>query len=67
MSRIENFIEEVEGGRYLTLVTGFIPVVDEAIPALKRISEIFPELHINPDKELKILIHTRASFNAQNN
>ena len=67
MSRIENFIEKVESGRYITFITGIKPGKDLTIKDMQKFSNMFPELHIDPEKELKVVTHARASFNAQNN
>jgi len=66
MSGIEKFIEDVENERFITLYSGIMPS-DVDGSGLKRLHKKFPELKIDLEKERRIIIHTRASFNAENN
>jgi hypothetical protein len=67
MTKIENFIKEVEKEVGVALDSGILPDADKDRPVLERLSKKYPELEIDPEKEQKIILHAKLFLNAHNN
>ncbi|KKR38062.1 hypothetical protein A2361_01065 [Candidatus Woesebacteria bacterium RIFOXYB1_FULL_40_26] len=68
MTKIENFIREVEAEAGVALDSGIVPPDPKRErPVLERLNKKYPELGINPEKEQKIRMHARLLLNAHNN
>ena len=68
MTKIENFIREVEAEAGVALDSGIVqPDPKRERPVLERLNKKYPELGINPEKEQKIRMHARLLLNAHNN
>lgn len=68
MVEIKNFLSEVEAEVRVAITSGiFPPDPKRELLALERLSKKYPKLGINPEEELKILLHAGLSLNANNN
>lgn len=67
MGKVEQFIAKVEAERATIKATGNSPDINRHQSTLKRLSDKFPDLKLQPDEEVKILTQARSAMNAKNN
>jgi len=67
MTKIETFLKKVEAEVAVALESGILPNAEEQRPALERLSQNYPELDIDPKREVQIIKHARRALNAPNN
>lgn len=67
MSNIEKFILDVDSEVIVALQSGILPDPSRSLQSLKRLSRQYPELKIDPKKEIKIERYARIALNARNN